>query len=77
VTTKRRFAFTMDRFWHETDQSVRSDDVRLSGWTGSGRPVVNTTRLTHNGRRMFGHTFGLDRSESYRELPLELLWSTV
>ena len=37
------------RFWHETDQRDRLDDVCCSGRTGSSRYRANVSRLTHNG----------------------------
>jgi hypothetical protein len=37
------------RCWHQPDQPGRSDDVRCSGYTGSGWQRVKPARLTHNG----------------------------
>jgi hypothetical protein len=36
-------------YWHEPDESGRSDDVRLLGRTGSGRRSVKSALLTRTG----------------------------
>jgi hypothetical protein len=35
------------RFWHECEVPTASEIVRFSGKTGSERPTIKVTRLTH------------------------------